>query len=185
MSMARNGLTAGRVAGTVVAALLVASCTMPDWNQFQTPKLDVNQFIPPDPNQFARQQRTLQAIGPADLVDGSGNCAGGPAPAAAAAPAGDVQAGAAPPPPPPTPCVHGARIGLEMTECEVVRAAGPPAEVQISANERGDRTVVMIFPAADKPTFRFVGGRLKVVERGAEPPPEQPARKQPPRRQRS
>ena len=30
-------------------------------------------------------------------------------------------------------------IALRMSECEVVRAVGPPQDVQIGVNERGDR----------------------------------------------
>jgi hypothetical protein len=183
--MLRRCFTAGKAVGTAVAALVVASCQVPDFNQFQTPKLDINAMVPPDPNQFARQQKMLQPVGPNDLVDGSGYCAGAPAPVPSEN-ASDPQAPAAAPPAPTPP--RG--IALEMTECEVVRAAGRPAEVQISTDQRGDRAVVMIFDTPEKPTYRFVGGRLKVVERGAEPPPEpppgrRPARKPPPKRQAS
>jgi hypothetical protein len=171
------------VRATCVAgvALVMASCQIADFNQFNTPKFDVNQFIPPDPDQFARRQRAIQPTGPTDLVDGSGICAGGGGdPAVAAAPseqASDPQttAVAAAPAAP-----RG--IALEMTECEVVRAAGRPAEVQITANERGDRAVTMIYATPERPSYRFVAGRLKVVERGAEPPPE-PVAKKPPRKQ--
>ena len=69
-------------------------------------------------------------------------------------------------------------IALQMTECDVVRRAGPPSEVQIGANERGDRTVTMTYAAADRPIYRFTGGRLSLIDRGAEPPPE-PAKKKP------
>lgn len=174
--MVRKPLTAGRAVCAAAAALVLASCQMPDLNQFQTPKLDINALIPPDPNQFARKQRVLQAVGQADLVDASGTCASAVAPAGLSETGAEApqQAPAAEPPPGPP---RG--IALEMTECEVVRAAGRPAEVQISADERGERTVVMVFPQPEKPTYRFVAGRLKVVERGAEPPPQQPAGKRP------
>lgn len=173
--MVRKPLAAGRAVCAAAAALVVASCQIPDFNQFQTPKLDINALVPPDPNQFARKQRMLQAVGPADLVDASGNCASAGAPAVASEPGSDTPQ-QAPASESQTAAPRG--IGLEMTECEVVRIAGRPADVQISADERGDRTVVMVFPQPEKPTYRFVGGRLKVVERGAEPP-EQPTGKRP------
>jgi hypothetical protein len=173
--MKRKRLAAGRAVCVAAAAFVVASCQIPDFNQFQAPKLDINAMIPPDQNQFARKQRTLQPIGPSDLVDGSGTCVGTPAPAVASEQASDPQQTTAAQPPATPP--RG--IALEMTECEVVRAAGRPAEVQISADQHGERMVIMIFPQPEKPTYRFVAGRLKVVERGAEPPPEQPVSKKP------
>jgi len=90
-----------------------------------------------------------------------------------------------PPPQAAPPVFQPKPVALEMTECEVVRAAGRPADVQISADQHGDRLVVMTYARPDKPIYRFVAGRLKVVERGAEPPPEatkKPAKK-PARRQ--
>jgi hypothetical protein len=164
--------------------LLVASCQVPDFNQFQTPKLDIGAMIPPDPNQFARKQRMLQPTTPADLVDGSGICAGGApvAPASTDAAAGAQGSAATPETQAPAQPTPPRGIALEMTECEVVRIAGQPAEVQISTDARGDRAVTMIYPQPDKPTYRFVAGRLKTVERGAEPPPEQPVKKQPARK---
>jgi hypothetical protein len=66
---------------------------------------------------------------------------------------------------------QGARgIGLEMSECDVVRFAGPPANVQISANERGERTVTLTYLSGERPgIYNFVSGRLKTMERVAEP----------------
>jgi hypothetical protein len=170
-----NSLAAARAACVVGAAFALASCQAADF-QFNTPKMDVTTIIPPDPDQFARKQRTLQPIGPADLVDASGACAGGDATAAVPSEqASDPQAAPSPPPPP-----RG--IALEMTECEVVRAAGRPAEVQVSADQRGERAVTMIYASPERPIYRFVAGRLKTVERGAEPPPEPAARKPAPRK---
>jgi hypothetical protein len=180
--MVRKSLAASRAALTAVGALAAASCQVPDFNQFQTPKFDVAAIVPPDQNQFARRQRALQPVGPSDLVDGSGSCPGTPAPAVPSENASDPQTpvAAAQPQLP-------RAVALEMTECEVVRAAGRPAEVQIGTDQHGERTVVMVFPTPEKPTYRFVAGRLKVVERGAEPPPEpppgrRPAKKPPPKR---
>jgi hypothetical protein len=66
---------------------------------------------------------------------------------------------------------QGARgIGLEMSECDVVRFAGPPGNVQISANERGERIVTLTYLSGERPgIYNFVSGRLKTMERVAEP----------------
>ncbi len=131
--------------------------------QFNTPRFDSTVFVPPDPTQFARRDTAFTAVTQADLVDASGNCAGAPAAE------GEVLA-------------LQRNVALRMTECEVVRAQGPPGSVDISTNERGDRTVTMTYLTPERPIYRFTGGRLASIERGAEPPPE-PARKKPaPRR---
>jgi hypothetical protein len=162
----RQRLNICRFFGGAALVFGIAGCQSFEIPQFNTPKFDVNTLVPPNPTQFARKERAVTPVTQADLVDAAGNCAGAPA-----APEG----GAVSPP-------RG--IALEMTECEVVRAAGAPTSVEIGTNERSDRTATMIYPAADRPIYRFVGGRLKVIERGAEPPPE-PAKKKPaPKRQR-
>ena len=71
-----------------------------------------------------------------------------------------------------------------MTECELVQAAGPPASVEIGASQQGGRTVTMIYAAADRPIYHFADGRLKSIERGAEPPPEPVKKKPAPKRNR-
>jgi hypothetical protein len=129
--------------------------------QFNVPKFDVEQVIAPDPTQFARKERRLTPVTQADLVDAAGSCAA----AAAAAPAGAQEGESAAPPP-----IRG--VGLEMTECEVVQAAGPPASVEIGTNQRAERTVTMIYNTPERPIYHFAGGRLRTIERGAEPPPE-------------
>jgi hypothetical protein len=90
----------------------------------------------------------------------------------------DAAAAAAPAPP----AVPGA-VGLDMSECEVVRAAGQPQTVNIGANDRGDRRVVMTYANSERAgTYEFVSGRLTALERGPEPPPakpEKPAKKKP------
>ncbi|MGZ3409316.1 MAG: hypothetical protein ACXWJW_07665 [Xanthobacteraceae bacterium] len=149
-------------------ALLLTGCQ--DYiTQFNTPRLDSTVFVP-NPTQFARKERALQPVTQADLVDAAGNCAGA-APAVASADGNAV---------PPAP--RG--VALEMTECELVQAAGPPASVEVGANQRGDRTVTMTYPAADRPIYHFIDGRLKSIERGAEPPPEPVKKKPPPKRNR-
>jgi hypothetical protein len=67
-------------------------------------------------------------------------------------------------------------IALQMTECQVVQAAGYTDRVEISANERGQRSVTLTYMSGERPgIYRFVGGRLASMERVAEPPqPKKP-----------
>jgi hypothetical protein len=99
----------------------------------------------------------LRPVTAADLVDAQGQCAGGQAAAARGG------------------------IALEMTECEVVGRAGPPENVELGTNDRGERAVTLTYTGGPRPgIYRFSGGRLYAIERGQEPPPEPPKPKKPP-----
>ena len=68
-------------------------------------------------------------------------------------------------PRPEAPLVPGG-IALQMTECDVVRRAGAPEQVEIGANERGERAVVLTYMRGPRPgIYRFAGGRLVSIER--------------------
>jgi hypothetical protein len=97
----------------------------------------------------------------------------GAAPAAAPV----VPAGAQPADPTQLPLIGG--VGLGMTECQVVRRAGPPGNITISADPGGDRITVLTYLTGNQPgIYRFSSGRLKVIEKAPEPPkPEKPVRK--------
>jgi hypothetical protein len=74
----------------------------------------------------------------------------------------------------------GGGIALEMSECDVVRRMGPPQNVDVAANARGDRTAVLTYRQGERPgIYRFVAGRLVGIERTGdpEPEPERPAKK--------
>jgi hypothetical protein len=72
----------------------------------------------------------------------------------------------------------GGGIALEMSECDVVQRIGAPENIDVSANRRGDRTVTLTYQRNDRPgIYRFVAGRLKSIERVAEPQSEPPAKK--------
>ena len=72
-------------------------------------------------------------------------------------------------------------IALEMTECEVVGRAGPPENVELGTNDRGERAVTLTYTGGPRPgIYRFSGGRLYAIERGQEAPPEPPKPKKPP-----
>jgi hypothetical protein len=129
---------------------------MPDPGSFHLP--DRATFIPTNTAAFAGPV-TAGPVGPADLVDGQGMCAG--------AGSGDAFA-------------TGARsVALEMTECQVVRTLGQPQSVELSP-QLGQRRVVMTYTIGERPgIYQFVDGRLATVDRGNEPPPPQPVAKKP------
>lgn len=107
---------------------------------------------------------TLRPITAADLVNRDGQC---PSASDQAASAGDASAGGAAAP------VGG--IGLQMTECEVVRRAGPVEQFNVDADERGERRVVLTYLRGPAPgIYRFSGGRLVSIERAPGPPPAPP-----------
>jgi hypothetical protein len=138
------------------------------------------------------KQRVVRAE---DLIDASGRCPGEAVPAAPQAlnfTAGPQSGPATATPPPPaagggTPPVSTG-VGLGMTECEVVRALGHTDRIEISTNERGQRSVTLTYLTGARPgIYRFVAGQLVSLERAgdapAEPKPTKPkkaAKKQPP-----
>jgi hypothetical protein len=111
---------------------------------------------------------------PADRPVGSmaGDLASAPMPAA-------TQASANPnpglPEQPNTGSVSLGGIALGMTECDVVRRAGTPGNVNISAGDRGERKVVLTYLSGTWPgIYTFDAGRLKIVDRA--PVPETPVK---------
>jgi len=172
----RGGMLAGAV------ALAGCSAQLPDVTQFKLPQ--PRNFLPSNSGTYVppASATAFKPVAPTDLVDGQGLCAG-MAPAPAAPQGSDAGAPVAAPAAPAAPAVPGA-VGLDMTECDVVRALGPPQSVNISSNERGDRKAVMTYMGNERSgTYEFVAGRLTALERGPEPPPPpkpaKPARKKP------
>ena len=78
-------------------------------------------------------------------------------------------------------------IALQMTECEVVKRAGTPENVQVGTNVRGERTVTLTYNSGPRPgIYHFSGGRLYDIDRVEAPPeppkpakPKKPAAKKP------
>jgi hypothetical protein len=117
-------------------------------------------------------------VGAEELVNADGSCspeagqaAATPADRPVGSPAGDL-AGA----PMPAaseggmPPVLGG-IALGMTECQAVRRAGSPGNVAISADDKGERKVVLTYLSGPWPgIYTFSAGRLKIVDRAPEPP---------------
>jgi hypothetical protein len=62
-------------------------------------------------------------------------------------------------------------IALGMTECQAVQRGGSPNNVAISADERGERKVVITYLGGPWPgIYTFSGGRLSVIDRAPEQP---------------
>jgi hypothetical protein len=84
-----------------------------------------------------------------------------------------LEPAAAPPP------VAGG-IALGMTECQAVQRAGTPNDVAISADQKGERKVVITYLSGPWPgIYTFAGGRLSVVERAPEQPKPAGSKKTP------
>ena len=164
--------------GALWLPLAACSSALPDVSQFRAPSMDLSSFQVRDWNAFAKSQTGVRSVSADDLVDGSGRCAGMAPPVMGDA-GGDASAA-----PAIAPVASTRGVGLDMTECEVVSAAGPPQQVDIGANERGERNVIMTYTSAERSgTYRFVGGRLTSLERGPEPPPTKQAEKKPAKKQ--
>lgn len=94
----------------------------------------------------------LRPVTAADLVSAEGQCDGGAGQAAAEPVAGG--------------------IALQMTECDVVRRAGPVEKIDIGSDGRGERAVTLTYLRGPWPgIYRFTGGRLVSIERAPGPPP--------------
>ncbi len=64
-------------------------------------------------------------------------------------------------------------VALGMTECDLVRLAGPGAQIDVGVDPRGERETVITYRTGDRPgIYRFTAGRLTEVERAPEPPPK-------------
>ena len=177
MSICLNGRSGLRAAALAVAALGLGACSSFSVPEVSEVKLlpDMRTFMPSNSNTYSSvtAMRTLKPVGPDDLVDGQGMCAGMAAPASAEPGAVTNEAIQAVQPTGPRP------VALEMTECEVARALGPPQRAEIGTNERGERSLVLTYASADRAgIYRFNAGRLTTIERGPEPPaPPKPEKK--------
>jgi|SRR5665213_876243 hypothetical protein len=165
-----------RVSATIsmlCGALLVGACALPDTESFRAPDAS---------NLFRRlsvtsyKDKELPPVMAADLVDTGGNCPGAYVPASGDQPGGgDVTLKEAGVP------MIPASIGLEMTECDVVKRAGIPDRVEIGNNDRRERATTLTYTRGDRPgAYTFVDGRLKSMEMvaGLPEPPQKTAKKQ-------
>jgi hypothetical protein len=151
-----------RIRAAVVAVsggLALGACSMlPDSDSFRMPDTST-MFRVMQVTSF--RDKPLAPITPEELVDGQGNCAGVAAPAAGS----DGQPTGADAP------LVVSSVALEMSECEVVRRVGVPQQVDIGAEPSGERGATLTYTVGARPgIYRFVGGRLRTMERGPEPP---------------
>lgn len=169
------------------AVLALGACSyLPDSDSFKAPTTS-SFFRPLSVTSF--KEKPLPPVTAEDMVDANGRCAGAfvaaepsgdPAAAGQAAGQTDVplqEAG--------VPAIPGA-IALDMSECDVVKRAGPAQRVDIGSNERAERTVTMTYLQGPHPgIYYFAAGRLKLMERGPEPPPQPKPVKRAPRPKRA
>jgi hypothetical protein len=140
----------------ITAAVSAGGCSMtPDFSEFRLP--NKNTFVPTSTAAYVGPVSQTGPVNPSDLVDGQGYCAG------QAQAQGSAEAS--------PPAALGRSVGLEMTECDVVRALGPPQSVNVGG-ENGTRTALLTYRSGDRPgVYQFFGGRLKSIEQGDEPAP--------------
>lgn len=107
-----------------------------------------------------------KAVAPDELIGADGSCAGMPA---------VEQPQSQDPTAPPAAGAASGSIVLDSTECDVVRAAGQPNDINIANNERGERATVLTYLGGPRPgVYRFTSGRLTSMERAPGPPPAPP-----------
>ncbi len=144
----------------VLAALALGGCALPDSDSFKT--FDMTTFSPK--STAALRDSSLRPVTAEDLVDNDGRCG---AAFASAEPASDQPPGV----PAASPLVAGG-VAIDMTECDVVKRAGPPEKVEVGTNERSERTAVLTYIRGPKPgIYFFTSGRLTALDRAPEPPP--------------
>ena len=140
-----------------------------EYGSFRMPTLDEKLRLPSMSAPVVVEEK--KAVTANDLVDAQGNCVGTPM-ASAAPPATAEGAGNDPVTMPMTPALAVGGIALGMSECDVVKRAGPPEKVAIGQNERAERTLSLTYLHNTRPgIYNFTAGRLVTMDRVDEPPP--------------
>jgi len=157
---------------TVLLAFGLKACSRVDLTSFRLP--EVGDFRLPAMTAPVPVE-VRKPVPPEEMVDGEGRCVGSPMAAAETAPGTAVSD---PVTTPANPAFAVGGIALGMTECDVVKRAGPPESVAIGTNERGERTVTLTYTRNMRPgVYTFTAGRLVTIARAPEPaPPPKPAR---------
>jgi hypothetical protein len=144
---------------TSLAACGSVQNMIPDPANFKLPDRSI--LLPPTSSSYAAPISPTTTVGPTDLVDGQGRCVG------------TSDAASAP--------LRG--VGLDMTECQVVRTLGQPQAVDVTPQPDGRRRVVITYKTGERAgIYEFIDGRLTGIERDDEPPPavvKKPAAKKP------
>jgi hypothetical protein len=146
----------------VAAAVAAGGCSMaPDMSEFRLPNR--NTFLPSSTAAYVGPVSQSGPVGPNDLVDAQGGC--GPGAPVQGSPEASTTASVP------------RSVGLEMPECDLVRALGQPQSVDIGT-ESGMRMTVLTYTSGDRAgIYRFYAGRLKSIEQGADAPAPPPTAK--------
>jgi len=183
----QSAYRAGRVLAALAAAAIVSGCSNTDMFSSQGAEQWFNKpFTGLTQQDWGTRTSTkdpiaLRPVTPEDLVDANGHCVAQPVTPAtgqASDESGAVPGGL-------EAATIAGGVTLTMTECEVVARAGQPARTEIGAEPGGQRTAVLTYTQGAGPgVYRFVGGRLKVIDALAEPakPAKPAARKKTPAR---
>lgn len=154
-------------------SLMLGACSMDTVAEYKPKLPDFTnfEFSPYSKASSMAPSMTRRAATPADYINPDGSCAGAsPESAAAEATQQQIQAG----------------VALEMTECAVVRVLGTPQQIDIGANERGDRAVKMRYSQGERRgLYHFTAGQLTLIERIDEPPPPPKPQKPAPKPRRA
>lgn len=154
-------------AGLVGAGLLLAACSDVSVNSPATI------FATPNWGSFdsGKKSAASRMVTADELVNPEGQCAGADTTVAAAPATG-------------APELSETRgVGLDMTECQVVRRVGKPDRVEVGADPGGKRATVLTYLTGVRPgIYHFANGRLKQVEAAPEPPaPPKPQKRAKPK----
>lgn len=167
-----NGFT---MVATVAVLALAGACAPSQLTEIGSVNLlpRVGNLSRPDWMTYSgsKDEFSLREVTAADLVSADGQCA---ATAEQAPPAAGPDRDGTPQ----TAGLLSGGIALQMTECDVVRRAGAPEQLQIGANERGERTAVITYIRGSRPgIYHFAAGRLTSIERAPEPAGARPSPK--------
>jgi hypothetical protein len=164
-------------AGTLALALALGACSGDSGLLSKESKFDFTL-----PMAKAKEEPKQRAVSAEQLIGANGRCAGEEAPQALNFTAGPQAGPTTPSAPPPGTTSGGAPpvrtgVSLGMSECEVVRALGHTDRIEISTNERGQRSVTLTYLSGERPgVYRFVAGQLVSLERAGEAPAAKPAK---------
>jgi hypothetical protein len=165
-----------KTVGVVCACLAGGGCSSSSIDS--NPFAQASSIFKHDTTTFVGR-KSSQVVTAEDLITADGTCSGGPAPALtpeyqpdpAVQPDGTVgQASRSAALPENNDALLRPALGiaLGMTECEVARRAGMPERVEVGADDRGERAVVLSYMRGERAgIYRFREGRLFTIERVA------------------
>jgi hypothetical protein len=162
----------GRCRGAIGAVLCLAMAACASAPGTESTATDKGWFGTPIWAKTTPTKLLVASIGPDELVTADGRCAGTGAEAATTDASASAEIDAVSPPSGGMgPALVGG-IGLGMSECEVVRRAGSPENLNVATDQHGERSVVLTYMRGTWPgIYRFNSGRLVSIERVTEPEP--------------